>query len=160
MSGNVAVRPATLADSEAVASIWLHGWRDGHVGHVPDELVAVRGPESFATRAPQRVDDTVVATVDDQVAGFIMVVGDEVEQVYVSSDHRGSGVASTLLTEAERLVRANGHAQAWLAVVAGNARARRFYERQGWTDEGPFHYPAVGPNGPIDVPVHRYVKQV
>jgi GNAT superfamily N-acetyltransferase len=68
--------------------------------------------------------------------------------------------AAALLTEAERLVRDNGHEQAWLAVVVGNARARRFYQRRGWADQGPFDYPAAGPNGPIAVPVHRYVKRV
>jgi GNAT superfamily N-acetyltransferase len=156
----VDLRPATPDDAPSVASIWRHGWRDGHLGHVPEELVAVRTPESFAARAADRVGDTTVAVVGDTVAGFIMIVGDEVEQVYVSSDHRGSGVASALLDEAERQVRANGHSTAWLAVVAGNARARRFYERQGWSDEGPFDYPAEGPSGPIAVPVHRYVKRV
>jgi hypothetical protein len=39
--------------------------------------------------------------------------------------------------ETERQDRANGHRKAWLAVVAGNARARAFYERAGWVDEGP-----------------------
>ncbi len=156
----VVLRPARQDDSEAVAGIWRQGWRDGHLGHVPDELVAVRTPESFASRAAQRVGDTVVAVVDDAIAGFVMVVGDEVEQVYVASQHRGSGVAAILLHEAERLVRDNGHHRAWLAVVAGNERARRFYQRHGWTDEGPSDYPAAGPVGPIAVPVHRYVKRV
>jgi hypothetical protein len=45
------LRPATAADAEEVAQIWLDGWRDGHVGHVPDALVAVRTPESFTQRA-------------------------------------------------------------------------------------------------------------
>ena len=67
-----------------------------------------------------------------------MVAGAEVEQVYVAAGHRGSGVARLLLAEAERLVAAGGHPRAWLAVVAGNERARRFYAREGWTDEGPF----------------------
>jgi len=31
-----------------------------------------------------------------------MVVGDEVEQVYVAREHRGSSVATVLLDEAER----------------------------------------------------------
>ncbi len=65
-----------------------------------------------------------------------MVDDDEVEQVYVSSRHRGKGVADVLLAEAERQVRENGHAIAWLAVVDGNARARSFYERAGWSDDG------------------------
>jgi ribosomal protein S18 acetylase RimI-like enzyme len=156
----VTLRPAGPEDAPAVAEIWRSGWRDGHLGHVPDELVAARTPASFDTRAAERVGDTVVAIVDDAVAGFVMVVDDEVEQVYVAVGHRGSGVADTLLAEAERLVRAGGHERAWLAVVAGNTRARRFYERRGWVDEGPFDHRAEGPSGPIHVPAHRYVKRL
>ena len=50
-----------------------------------------------------------VATVDGAVVGFIMVVDDEVEQVYVASGARGTGVADELMREAERQVRTNGH---------------------------------------------------
>ena len=154
------IRPAEPADADAVAAIWYAGWGDGHLGHVPDELVAIRTKESFWTRAAERVADTTVAVVDDEVAGFVMVVGDEVEQVYVSGNHRGSGVAGVLLTDAERQVKANGHAEAWLAVATGNARARRFYERSGWTDGGAFDYPASVETGTLPVPCPRYVKQV
>jgi GNAT superfamily N-acetyltransferase len=143
-----------------VAEIWASGWRDGHEGFVPEELVRVRTEESFRARAADRVADTTVADVDGEVAGFVMVVGDEVEQVYVSAGHRGTGVAGLLMAEAERQVRANGHARAWLAVVAGNARARAFYERAGGRDEGAFDYAAAGPDGPIAVPCRRYAKAV
>jgi GNAT superfamily N-acetyltransferase len=154
------VRPAETSDAAAVAEIWYEGWQDGHLGHVPEALVAIRTEESFGARAAQRVEDTTVAVRDGEVAGFVMVVGDEVEQVYVSRRHRGSGVAAGLLAEAERLVAAGGHARAWLAVATGNARARRFYERCGWADEGAFGYPAASENGPIPVPCHRYTKPV
>ena len=89
-----------------------------------------------------------------------MVDDDEVEQVYVSRDHRGTGIAAILLAESERLVAVQGHRRAWLAVATGNDRARRFYARNGWADEGAFDYPAAGPAGPIPVPCHRYAKQV
>ncbi|HEY3008544.1 MAG TPA: GNAT family N-acetyltransferase [Micromonosporaceae bacterium] len=156
----VTIRPATAADAGAIARIWYDGWRDGHLGHVPDQLVAVRTRESFQARAADRVGDTAVALVDGAVAGFVMVVGDEVEQVYVSAEHRGSGVAGRLLAEAERLVAVGGHSRAWLAVVAGNGRARRFYQRRGWADDGPLDYAARTEDGPITVPVRRYVKRV
>ena len=156
----ISLRPARAEDATAIAEIWQHGWRDGHLGNVPEALVEVRTPESFRTRAADRVGDAVVAVAGTAVAGFVMVVGDEVEQVYVSTDHRGSGVASALLAEAERLVAAAGHRQAWLAVVPGNARARRFYERSGWVDDGPFDNPAVYAGGTIPVPCRRYVKTV
>jgi GNAT superfamily N-acetyltransferase len=153
------LRPAVAGDAPAVAEIWLAGWRDGHLGHVPDALVRVRTPESFTARAAERVGDTTVAVTDDDVvAGFVMVVGDEVEQVYVSADHRGTGVAGVLLAEAVRRVGAGGHRLAWLAVATGNGRARRFYERCGWTDEGPFDYPAATEDGSTPVPCHRYTK--
>lgn len=156
----VSLRAAIAADTNAVASIWYAGWGDGHLGNVPDELVAIRTKESFWERVSPRIRDTTVAVVGDEVAGFLMVVDDEVEQVYVSSEHRGSGVAGTLIAEAERQVKANGYAEAWLAVATGNARARRFYERSGWADGGEFDYPATTEAGPIPVPCHRYVKQV
>lgn len=154
------LRPAEPGDSPAIAEIWRAGWHDGHAGFVPDVLAAVRTDESFSVRAAQRVADTTVAVVEGRVAGFVMVVGDEVEQVYLSALDRGSGVADVLMVEAERQVRAAGHGTAWLAVVAGNARARRFYERRGWSDDGQFDYNAAGDDGPIAVTCQRYVKDV
>jgi len=154
------VRPATAEDAPAVARIWETAWREAHLGHVPDELVAVRTSESFRTRAAEYVARTAVAEVDAEVAGFVMVVDDEVDQVFVDERHRGSGVAGQLLAEAERLVAAGGHRRAWLAVVDGNARARRFYERQGWTDDGAFDHAARVEGGTIPVPCRRYVKDV
>ena len=87
-----------------------------------------------------------------------MVVDDEVEQVYVAAPHRGTGVAAALMEEAERQVRANGHGRAWLAVIDGNARARAFYERIGWHDEGLFDYTAATEDESMVVPCHRYTK--
>jgi len=152
----VTLRPARHGDAARVAAIWHAGWQDGHLGHVPAELVAVRTPENFATRAAARVTDATVADVGGVVGGFVLVAGDEVEQVFVDASFRGGGVADALLAEAERLVAAAGHTVAWLAVVPGNARARRFYERSGWSDEGGFDYVA----DEITVPCRRYVKRL
>jgi len=156
----VTLRRAKPEDAEQVAVIWHLGWRDAHVGHVPDELAAMRTGPSFRERAAARVHDTTVAVVDDEVAGFVMVVGDEVEQVYVGGVFRGRGIAGVLMHEAERLVAAGGHDTAWLAVVPGNTRARAFYEKAGWRDEGPFDYMAGTESGPVAVRCHRYVKNL
>lgn len=156
----VAIRPARDDDAAAVAEIWLGGWHDAHDGLVPQAIVDVRTPESFRTRAAERVTDTTVATVGGEVAGFVMLAGDELEQMYVSSAHRGTGIAHTLITDAERQLRELGHTRTWLAVVAGNARARAFYERAGWVDEGPFDYAARVGERTIHVPCHRYAREL
>ncbi|MGW0808199.1 N-acetyltransferase family protein [Nonomuraea sp. NPDC002799] len=153
------LRPARAGDADAIACIWHQGWRDGHLGHVPRELAAARTAESFHVRAAERISDTTVAVVEGTVMGFVMVVDDEVEQVYVAAQQRGTGVAATLLDKATCQVAANGHERAWLAVASGNTRARRFYARNGWADDGPYRYPAATEAGPIAVPCHRYSKQ-
>src|SRR5687768_16211246 len=112
VDSEVVLRPATPDDAPAVAAIWYAGWRDGHLGNVPAELTRIRTGGSFGDRAAQHVEDSVVAVVGDEVAGFVMVAGDEVEQVYVAGAHRGSAVASALLAEAERLVAQSGHVRA------------------------------------------------
>lgn len=159
MTGAV-VRPAVAADAEQVASIWEQGWREVHPGEVPDALLVVRTSASFRERAAARLADTLVAEADGEVVGFTMTDHDEVDQVYVAPAGRGTGAATALLAAAERRIRDAGHAAAWLAVVRGNARARAFYARQGWVDEGEFTHDAPGPDGPILVTAHRYVKQV
>lgn len=156
----VVLRAATAEDVDDIAAIWHLGWRDGHLGNVPDELVAVRTAASFTPRAAERIEHTQVAVVDGDVAGFVVIVDDEVEQVYVAAAHRGSGVATALLTAAERQVATAGYPLTWLAVAPGNERARRFYARCGWRDEGPLTYAADGPAGPVPVPVRRYVKRL
>jgi ribosomal protein S18 acetylase RimI-like enzyme len=159
-TGEVALRPARDEDAGAIAEIWHEGWRDGHLAHVSDDVARLRTRESFEARAPHRIADAWVALRDGEVAGFVMVVEDEVEQVYVARRHRGSGVADRLLAQAELHVRESGHERAWLAVIEGNIRARRFYERVGWSDEGPFDYEAASEAGPIVFRCHRYVKRV
>ena len=156
------MRPARPDDAEAITAIWYAGWRDAHLGNVPDDLAAARTEPTFAERATTRAAGadratTLVAEVDGAVAGFVMVVGDEVEQVYVDSRFRGRGVAAPLLDAAEDAVRRAGHRAAWLAVVAGNATARRFYQRRGWSDAGPFDHHAPGG---FTVPCHRYTKSL
>lgn len=160
MSNDPILRSGTFEDAGEVARIWHIGWRDGHLGSVPDALLPERDEASFAERTPLRVSDTTVLEVAGEVAGFIMTLGDEADQVYLDGKHRGSGLAGLLIAEAERQIAAAGYDTAWLAVVAGNARARRFYERSGWTDAGLFAYKAETRDGTFDVPCHRYEKAV
>lgn len=154
------LRPATAADMTTVADIWHAAWHAAHAGHVPDGLTAARTLAAFRERTPARVADTTVAEVAGNVVGFAMTAEDEVEQVFVDPGHHGTGVGRPLLEEAEHRVRAAGFDEAWLAVVVGNARARRFYERHGWADAGDLPYVVTAGGATYTSPCRRYVKRL
>ncbi len=141
----------------AVVEIWERGWREAHLGRVPDDLVAARTTAYFKTHAKRYVNRTTVGVRSCVVAGFVMVRTDELTQLYVDPSHRGSPIAANLLGEAERQIRCGGHERAWLAVVPENGRARRFYERHDWVDTGRFDH--LAPSR-ISVAAHRYVKRL
>ena len=119
--------------SAQVARLWHQGWIDGHAAVVPPELTKLRTLESFQTRARDNVQGTRVALEGDALLGFTMVKGDEIYQMYVGSAARGKGVAQLLMHDGEAVIKAAGHATAWLACAIGNERAARFYTKQGWT---------------------------
>jgi ribosomal protein S18 acetylase RimI-like enzyme len=89
----------------------------------------------------------------------VTVREDELEQLYVDPRARGSGAAARLLENGEKVIAARFEL-AWLAVAAGNARARRFYDRCGWYDVGDLAYQAQIAGGSIRVPCRRYEKHL
>jgi ribosomal protein S18 acetylase RimI-like enzyme len=57
----------------------------------------------------------------------------------------GSGVAQALMETGLAAMRERGATEAVLWVVEANARARRFYEREGWTADGETRASPLGP---------------
>jgi GNAT superfamily N-acetyltransferase len=65
--------------------------------------------------------------------------------LFVRGDLWGSGLARTLHTTALDAARERGFSAIPLFCAAGQARARRFYEREGWETVGtPWHEAALG----------------
>jgi ribosomal protein S18 acetylase RimI-like enzyme len=153
------LRSATIEDLDSIAEVWHRGWREGHIGHVPAALLPYRELESFRQRVPERLSGSTVAVLGATVIGFVTVHDDELEQLYVAESARGRGVAVALIRHGEAQI-GERFARAWLAVAAGNARARRFYAREGWSDAGAFDYAAQIEGGTVPVPCHRYEKRV
>jgi GNAT superfamily N-acetyltransferase len=69
----------------------------------------------------------------------------EVRDLYVAPAAWGSGVASVLLEHLVHWLWERGATSAGLWVGADNARARRFYEREGWTIDGEERISELGP---------------
>jgi GNAT superfamily N-acetyltransferase len=56
--------------------------------------------------------------------------------ICVDPEHWDSGVGRLLVVAAREQLRRDGFTEAALWVLDGNARARRFYERDGWAPDG------------------------
>ena len=159
----VQIRRAVPADIPEIARVWRAGWLDGHVGNVPDEVVAARDEAHVLRVSAEEVDTTRLAVDDDgSVLGVVMVTDEELGQLAVAAEARGRGIGQALVTAAEELI-ATSHDLAELGVAPGNTTARRLYERCGWTDRGDVTMPArPGEQGGLPVPVvlRHYVKQL
>ena len=151
------LRPAGDGDVDEIGDVWHEAWHAGHARHVPPELLGYRTRDHFHGRAAELIGRTTVAADRSGLAGFVTVTDDELEFLFVAERARGTGIAAELLTRGEQQI-AGEHRAAWLEVVAGNARARRFYERQGWRDCGARDGVIVTPAGDVVVAYHRYEK--
>jgi GNAT superfamily N-acetyltransferase len=78
------------------------------------------------------------------------VHADWLEGLYVVPDQWGTGVADALHEWALDEARALGSSGCHLWVLEANARARRFYERRGWRENGRTRVVPFPPN-PLDV---------
>ena len=149
---SVVVRRAVLADADALGSVHVRAWQAAYRGLMPDEFLDALSIEERQRSwrdglAPGRLADRDVLVVEDpvssRVCGFA-AVGDardddadgELWAINVDPDAWGRGVSAPLQDGAVRAHAERGCSGAYLWVVAGTVRARRFYEREGWTSDG------------------------
>ena len=152
------VRAADESDVEELASLWYDGWRDAHARIVPEALARYRTLESFTQRLRSALPSVRVVGPAGRPLGFCVTRKDELYQLYVSADARGTGVAAALLGDAEARLATTGVATAWLACAIGNQRAARFYEKSGWRLAGHMINELDTPDGLFPLEVWRYEK--
>ncbi|WP_433269757.1 N-acetyltransferase family protein [Actinosynnema sp. CS-041913] len=142
--GGIAIRPPVEADSPAIVDVHVKARRSYYEGHLPESELAEWEATARATGyrfdRPGRV--WLCAELDGVVAGFALVVGDELLQVQVDPAHWGRGVGGALHDACVAAWRAAGVTTAYLDVFEPNERARRFYAGRGWREvevgDGPF----------------------
>lgn len=144
------VRRPTTADAPAFAALHAQVWRTTYRGLMEDRVVDGISPESFAPmwesigaaydeeRVPADGREFWVATAGEEPVAFIMwgaardddaPATRQVWSLNVDPAHQGAGVAQLLM---DRF----GAGPAYLWVAKGNARAIRFYERNGFVLDG------------------------
>ena len=146
------VRDATLADAGAIGRIHVAAWRAAYVGQMPDEYLAEMSEEARSGMWHRIVQATpgsrsVVLVVEDDsgaVVGFANVGpyrGDELSgageliAINLAPSAWGTGAGTALHAAAIQRLTEAGYTDVRLWVLPGNARGRRFYEREGWTAE-------------------------
>ncbi|MEJ6394323.1 GNAT family N-acetyltransferase [Gymnodinialimonas sp. 2305UL16-5] len=126
------VRDAEAGELDALAALWHDAWHDGHAVIVPKDLVALRTLDDFRARLPAMLDALRTIGPVGAPLGLCVIREDEMQQLFVAAEARGTGVAAQLLADAERRLAQAGVSEAWLDAAIGNDRAIRFYERAGW----------------------------
>ena len=154
------VRDADGGEIAHLAQLWYDGWQDAHARILPAELARHRTLESFRERLTDNLPYTRVLGPLGRPVGFCMARHDELYQLYVSPDARGSGAAAALLADGEARLAAEGTATAWLACAIGNERAARFYARHGWVRADTMINDLETPDGIVRLEVWRYEKRL
>jgi GNAT superfamily N-acetyltransferase len=161
MSAAIRLRRGEAADAEALA----HGVLEGVAGYVEFAPAGWAPPaldEEVAYLRGRLLDPAAYCIVAEDtsgaIAGQITVlpaaiaahpVDDpelgHVSDLFVAREHWGGGLATMLHAAALEVARARGWRELRLFVADGQARAKRFYAREGWTPAGePFDDPVPG----------------
>ena len=93
---------------------------------------------------------TLIAVSRDEPVGAGCVTGGWLQGLYVVPERWGTGLADELHDRALDEVRALGSDSCRLWVLEDNIRARRFYERRGWRENGESRVVEFPPN-PLDI---------
>jgi GNAT superfamily N-acetyltransferase len=144
------VRPATPDDTYDVARVQVRSWQSAYRGLIDQAYLDSLEPETWAGRYTFgrigiQLPSTLVAVNGSTICGLATTGlcrdGDlsnfgELMAIYVDPAYVGTGVGRLLIAAARVRLRGVGVRQAALWVLDGNARARRFYERDGWRFDG------------------------
>jgi GNAT superfamily N-acetyltransferase len=144
------LRPAEPEDAIAVARVHVRSWQVAYRTLLPDDYLDQLRPEDRADRydfasTDPRKPQTIVAVEGGHIRGFATTMPSrepdlkdqgELCALYVDPDHWSRGIGVVLVSDARRRLSELGFRSAMLWVLAGNARADRFYRIDGWAPDG------------------------
>src|SRR5713226_3283060 len=131
MSARFTLRPYRTEDEDAVIALWQRTWQQAY----PSIDFAARVPWWRERWRNELVPNAaiVVAEQAGSLIGFVTIDNTGyLDQLVVGPDHWGSKLANALVDEAKRL----SPDGVTLLVNKDNARAIRFYERNGFVHAG------------------------
>lgn len=154
------VRPAEAAEVDHLARLWHDVWHESHAPIQPAALARRRTFANFRDRLRAALPDTRVAELSGTAVGFCVIRGDELYQLFVAPEARGTGAAAALIADAEARLAAHGVRTTWLTCAIGNTRAARFYEKSGWRLAGTVVENLDTAEGPFPLEIWRFEKRL
>jgi RimJ/RimL family protein N-acetyltransferase len=159
-------RRATSEDARAIAEIQVETWRAAYVGLMPPDTLDALDVDQRADAWSQWLaadwSAQFLAEQDGEAVGFVSAGPSRLEEgtgeiyaIYVRPGSWGTG-AGLALMEAGVAWLAERYSKAVLWVAEENPRARRFYERYGWTAETT-RVEEVAPGATISEVLYRLV---
>ena len=129
--------PADYMAREITDERWVPVFRQNYREGVYHGLLLYRGsaPLCCATYGPARVDQSAGDTICDFSSPDLAAWG-ELVSLYAHPDCWGQAYGSVVIEEVLRRLSAAGYPGCFLYVLRENDRARRFYEKQGFTWDG------------------------
>ena len=139
MSTSFQLRPYRAEDEDAAIELWRLTWQQAYPAIDFTARVAWWRERWRNELVP--VAAIIVAEQAHVLTGFVTIDGSGyLDQLVVSPDHWGSKLATALVDEAKRL----SPSGVTLKVNKDNARAIRFYERNGFVHAGEDVNPTSG----------------
>jgi len=123
------VREMRTAELPTVIEVWYRSMSQSLTEIGSKQRPSEEGAHHFFRNVVAQRCDLWVAEHAKTIVGMLALAGNEVERLYVAPEARGSGIGSALLEQA-KAVYPDG---LWLVTLQCNTRARRFYERHGFT---------------------------
>ena len=146
----ITVRDAVLGDAGAIAQVNLASWEAAYRGIVADRFLDDPDLERRTARWQDLIaagDPILVAEAEGALVGYCSLVlpardpdadpqTGEVAAIYVAPGAFRGGIGTAMLDAALALMRDRGFSTATLWVLSENPRARAFYARHGFFEDG------------------------
>lgn len=167
----VPIREAGAADAAAIAEVHVASWRWAYRGQLSDDTLDALDVSEREVRWRDAISDpatiVLVAVDDGAIVGFVSAgpthdddapsrTG-ELYAIYLGEQAVGKGVGQAMLVHAVDEMRSAAFSRARLWVLDSNERARRFYERAGWTWDGTRSSHQIQCS---NMPIVRYVRSL
>lgn len=148
------IRQAGVADGQAIAVVHVRSWQAAYRGLVPQQYLDAMTPaqrrpgwERLLAETSWPRNGVLVAEADDGLVGFAgfgptrdqdenPATVAELATIYLAPEVWGEGIGSRLMAAALEIMAQAGYEEVTLWVLDTNVRARRFYEANGWHDDG------------------------